>query len=70
MGKFGLNFFKLIEKFNGNWLILESKSREWEKMYRECWSYDKEVRIIYGVNCIGLCFWKVFVKNGVIIWEN
>lgn len=31
MGKFGLNFFKPTEKFNGNWSILESKSREWEK---------------------------------------
>ncbi len=31
MGKFGLNFFKPTEKFNGNWSILESKSREWKK---------------------------------------
>ena len=28
MGKFGLNFFKPTEKFNGNWSILESKSRK------------------------------------------
>lgn len=35
MGKFGLNFFKPTETFNGNWSVLESKSREWEKMYRE-----------------------------------
>ncbi|WP_373602669.1 hypothetical protein, partial [Staphylococcus aureus] len=27
MGKFGLNFLKPTEKFNGNWSILESKSR-------------------------------------------
>lgn len=70
MGKFGLNFFKPTEKFNGNWSILESKSREWEKMYRERWSYDKEVRTTHGVNCTGSCSWKVFVKNGVITWEN
>lgn len=31
MGKFGLNFFKPTETFNGNWSVLESKSREWEK---------------------------------------
>ncbi|HFV7351645.1 TPA: nitrate reductase subunit alpha [Staphylococcus aureus] len=70
MGKFGLNFFKSTEKFNGNWSILESKSREWEKMYRERWSHDKEVRTTHGVNCTGSCSWKVFVKNGVITWEN
>ena len=35
MKKFGLSFFKPAEKFNGDWSVLESKSREWEKMYRE-----------------------------------
>ena len=69
MGKFGLNFFKPTEKFNGNWSILESKSREWEKMYRERWNHDKEVRTTHGVNCTGSCSWKVFVKNGVITWK-
>ena len=69
MGKFGLNFFKPTEKFNGNWSVLEHKSREWEKMYRERWS-DKVVRTTHGVNCTGSCSWKVFVKNGVITWEN
>ena len=70
MGKFGLNFFKPTETFNGNWSVLESKSREWEKMYRERWSHDKVVRTTHGVNCTGSCSWKVFVKNGVITWEN
>ncbi|MEB7039337.1 nitrate reductase subunit alpha [Staphylococcus gallinarum] len=70
MKKFGLKFFKPTEKFNGNWSILESKSREWEKMYRERWSHDKVVRTTHGVNCTGSCSWKVFVKNGVITWEN
>ena len=70
MGKFGLNFFKPTEKFNGNWSVLEHKSREWEKMYRERWSHDKVVRTTHGVNCTGSCSWKVFVKNGVITWEN
>lgn len=70
MKKFGLQFFKPTEKFNGDWSILESKSREWEKMYRERWSHDKVVRTTHGVNCTGSCSWKVFVKNGVITWEN
>ena len=70
MKKFGMKFFKPTEKFNGNWSVLESKSREWEKMYRERWSHDKVVRTTHGVNCTGSCSWKVFVKNGVITWEN
>lgn len=70
MSKLGLKFFKPTEKFNGNWSILEEKSREWEKMYRERWSHDKVVRTTHGVNCTGSCSWKVFVKNGVITWEN
>lgn len=70
MKKFGLQFFKPTEKFNGDWSILESKSREWEKMYRERWSHDKVIRTTHGVNCTGSCSWKVFVKNGVITWEN
>lgn len=70
MAKLGLKFFKPTEKFNGNWSILEEKSREWEKMYRERWSHDKVVRTTHGVNCTGSCSWKVFVKNGVITWEN
>jgi len=70
MKKFGMKFFKPTEKFNGNWSVLESKSREWERMYRERWSHDKVVRTTHGVNCTGSCSWKVFVKNGVITWEN
>lgn len=68
--KFGLNYFKPIEKFSGNWSILEEKSRDWENMYRQRWSHDKVVRTTHGVNCTGSCSWKVFVKNGIITWEN
>ncbi len=68
--KFGLNYFKPIERFNGNWSILEEKNRDWENMYRQRWSHDKVVRTTHGVNCTGSCSWKVFVKNGIITWEN
>ncbi|WP_163651828.1 nitrate reductase subunit alpha [Listeria sp. PSOL-1] len=68
--KKGLRFFNRTEKFNGNWTILEEKSRAWEKMYRNRWSHDKVVRTTHGVNCTGSCSWKVFVKNGIITWEN
>ncbi len=44
--------------------------REWESMYRERWSYDKVVHSTHGVNCTGSCCWNVFVKNGIVTWEN
>ena len=31
MGKFGLNFFKPTETFNGNWSVLESKVENGKK---------------------------------------
>lgn len=68
--KFGLNYFKPIERFSGSWSILEEKNRDWENMYRQRWSHDKVVRTTHGVNCTGSCSWKVFVKNGIITWEN
>lgn len=68
--KYNLNFFKPIESYSGNWSILEEKNREWENVYRQRWSHDKVVRTTHGVNCTGSCSWKVFVKNGIITWEN
>lgn len=68
--KFGLRFFKPTESYSGNWSILEEKDRTWEDMYRGRWSHDKVVRTTHGVNCTGSCSWKVFVKNGIITWEN
>ncbi|WP_026907371.1 nitrate reductase subunit alpha [Paucisalibacillus globulus] len=68
--KFGLKYFKPIERYSGNWSLLEEKSRDWENMYRNRWSHDKVVRTTHGVNCTGSCSWKVFVKNGIITWEN
>src|SRR5690625_7318030 len=65
-----LQYFKPIERYSGNWSVLEEKSRDWENMYRQRWSHDKVVRTTHGVNCTGSCSWKVFVKNGVITWEN
>lgn len=68
--RYGFNFFKPIESYSGSWSILEEKSRDWENMYRQRWSHDKVVRTTHGVNCTGSCSWKVFVKNGIITWEN
>ncbi|WP_188206320.1 nitrate reductase subunit alpha [Alkalibacillus aidingensis] len=68
--KFGLRYFKPVERYSGNWSLLEEKNRDWENMYRQRWSHDKVVRTTHGVNCTGSCSWKVFVKNGIITWEN
>jgi len=68
--KFGLKFFKPKENYSNNWSTLEEKNRDWENMYRNRWSHDKVVRTTHGVNCTGSCSWKVFVKNGIITWEN
>ncbi|WP_153733262.1 nitrate reductase subunit alpha [Sporosarcina obsidiansis] len=68
--RFGLQYFKPVESYSGNWSVLEEKSRDWENMYRQRWSHDKVVRTTHGVNCTGSCSWKVFVKNGIITWEN
>ena len=41
-----------------------------EEFYRERWRHDREVRSTHGVNCTGSCSWNVFVKDGLITWEN
>lgn len=65
-----MKYFKPVERYSGDWSALEAKNRDWENMYRQRWSHDKVVRTTHGVNCTGSCSWKVFVKNGVITWEN
>ncbi len=65
-----LKYFKPVARYSGGWSALEEESRDWEDMYRQRWSHDKVVRTTHGVNCTGSCSWKVFVKNGVITWEN
>jgi len=44
--------------------------READSFYRDRWSYDKVVRSTHGVNCTGSCSWKVYVRDGIITWEQ
>ena len=44
--------------------------RDWENMYRDRWSFDKRVRSTHGVNCTGSCSWNIYVKDGLVAWEN
>ncbi|MEH7013411.1 nitrate reductase subunit alpha [Neobacillus niacini] len=65
-----LRYFKPIDTLSDGWSQLSAGDREWEKMYRQRWQHDKVVRTTHGVNCTGSCSWKVFVKDGIITWEN
>jgi len=65
-----MRFFKVREEYSDGWSELDSQSREWEDFYRRRWQYDKVVRTTHGVNCTGSCSWQVYVKNGIITWEN
>lgn len=47
-----------------------TSSRAGEAFYRDRWSHDKVVRSTHGVNCTGSCSWKVYVKDGIITWEE
>ena len=52
------------------WSQLVPTDRDWERSYRGRWAHDKVVRSTHGVNCTGSCSWNVFVKDGLITWEN
>ena len=49
---------------------LYAGGRAWENTYRDRWSFDKCVRSTHGVNCTGSCSWNIYVKNGLVAWEN
>lgn len=65
-----LSFFRSYDKNSDKWSAISSQDREWEDLYRRRWQYDKVIRTTHGVNCTGSCSWEVFVKNGIITWEN
>jgi len=44
--------------------------RESDAFQRAQWSHDAVVRSTHGVNCTGSCSWKVYVKDGIITWEE
>ncbi len=51
-------------------MLYREGGRAAEEFYRERWRHDREVRSTHGVNCTGSCFWRVFVKDGLITWET
>jgi hypothetical protein len=51
-------------------VLYQIGGREADAFYRDRWSYDKVVRSTHGVNCTGSCSWKVYVRDGIITWEQ
>lgn len=50
--------------------VVREGKRQWEDSYRGRWAHDKVVRSTHGVNCTGSCSWNIYVKNGIVSWEN
>ena len=50
--------------------VVREGGRGWENMYEDRWAHDKIVRSTHGVNCTGSCSWNIYVKNGIVTWEN
>jgi nitrate reductase / nitrite oxidoreductase, alpha subunit len=65
-----LRYFTKRERYSDGWSEVSPYGREWEDAYRSRWQHDKVVRSTHGVNCTGSCSWKIFVKNGIVTWEN
>ena len=59
-----------VEKSASGHQQLFEGGREWEDTYRDRWSFDKCVHSTHGVNCTGSCCWNIYVKNGLVAWEN
>ncbi|MBR1419494.1 MAG: nitrate reductase subunit alpha [Selenomonadaceae bacterium] len=65
-----LKYLIPISRSANNHQQLNEGGRDWENMYRDRWSFDKCVRSTHGVNCTGSCSWNIYVKNGLVAWEN
>lgn len=50
--------------------LVSPKTRKWEEFYRGRFQHDKRIRSTHGVNCTGGCSWQIFVKDGIVVWEN
>ena len=65
-----LKYLSPLERTEDGHRQTNKGGREWEQMYRDRWSFDKCVRSTHGVNCTGSCSWNIYVKNGLVAWEN
>jgi len=45
--------------------------RRWEDLYRQRWTWDKVAWVTHCVDCYpGNCPYRVYVKDGVALWEE
>lgn len=65
-----LKYFAKRERNSDGWSEVSPASRDWEDVYRKRWQHDKVVRSTHGVNCTGSCSWQIYVKDGIVTWEN
>jgi len=65
-----LTYFTRKEQYADGWSEVKAADREWEDVYRRRWQHDKVVRSTHGVNCTGSCSWQIYVKDGIVAWEN
>ncbi|MFC4597994.1 nitrate reductase subunit alpha [Cohnella hongkongensis] len=65
-----LKYFAKREQHADGWSEVSSADRNWEDVYRRRWQHDKVVRSTHGVNCTGSCSWQIYVKDGIVTWEN
>lgn len=63
-------YFSPIERNSNNHSQVILGGRDWENAYRRRWQHDKVVRSTHGVNCTGSCSWDIYVKDGIVTWEN
>lgn len=63
-------FIEKKEAFSSGYGAVTNESREGEDRYRKRYQYDKVIRSTHGVNCTGSCSWKIFVKEGLVVWET
>ena len=50
--------------------VIDPQTRSWEEFYRGRFQHDARIRSTHGVNCTGGCSWQIFVKEGIVVWEN
>lgn len=65
-----LKYFTPREHHSDKWSEVLPTDRDWENVYRRRWQHDRVVRSTHGVNCTGSCSWNIFVKDGIVTWEN
>lgn len=43
--------------------------KNWEDIYRNKWKWDKIVKGSHAINCLSVCSWDLYIKDG-IVWRE